>query len=275
MLALAGCNQVYGLDATQLRDGAAPDAPFACTSAAPQFRGTPVPVIASSNSDLARFYSISLDRRIAVTLRAGTLYEGPGDSDQLRGAMLMPPPPAAFNSPRLSPEGDELFLVHPESPATASIVRYARSGDVWIRQPSPAFTVPTSQPEISIPTRKDLGPRHVVVTVGAMMREYIETAPDVWSLTTTYAPSDFGTMNILVPNLSADGLRIVFQGQGIADATLYYATRERIDARFGMAVDANPFFGNPRLLDPYLLEDCSRLYFFVLQNPVGVFYAER
>jgi hypothetical protein len=274
-LALAGCNQVYSLDSTQLRDGASPDAPYSCTTEAPRFRGTPVPVIVNGTNDLARTYSISLDRRIALVTRANTLWEGPGDSNMLREAMLMPIPlTGTLGMSRLAPEGDELFMAEPDGAVSSTVYRYARSGDLWARQPS-TFIVGGATPEISIPTRRDLDPRHIVIAVGNMLREYIETAPDVWMLTSMYTPADFGVTGIQVPNLTADGLRLMFAAPGVADGALYYASRDTITGRFGSAEAANPFFGNPRVLDPYLLEDCSRLYFFVVANPAGVFYVER
>lgn len=274
VLALAGCNQVLDLEQTRLRDGANPDAPRACTAAAPVFRGKPVPVIVSG--EYSRTYSISLDRRIAVANRIGGIIEGPGDSAMMTGALLMPPPPSTIGSPRLSPEGDELFISYAESPVNAAIHRYAREQNLWVYKAKLFTVMPTNQPDISIPTRRELGPRRLFVGVNTSeLREYIEGPADQWTqLGSAYLTSDLGVGTILFPNISSDGLRLVFQGQQSNTLTLLYASRASVNERFGKAVAANPFFGNPPIYDPYLLDDCSRLYFFANADLPGVYYVE-
>jgi len=273
-LLLAGCNQIYDLDQTRLRDGAAPDAPPMCTSAAPVFRGEPVPVIIAG--EYARSYSISLDRRIAVANVIGGIIEGPGDSALMTRAIIEPSPPGLIGSPRLSPEGDELFVRYAEPGGGAAVHRYAREGNVWAYKAKLFFVMESNQPDISIPTRKELGPRRLVVGVNTNeLREYVEGPADQWTqLGAPYSPSDLDVATIILPNISSDGLRLVFQGQQAGSRTLLYASRANVTERFGKALAANPFFGNPDLYDPYLLEDCSRLYFFAISTPPGVYYVE-
>jgi hypothetical protein len=217
-----------------------------------------------------------MDRGIAVGLRDNTLYEGPGDAPLATGALLMPAPTVTFGSPRLAPEGDELFLRHTVNTMMATIDRYARQGDRWVHQ-GPVLTIVANGPDLSIPTARRAGPRHMLVLASIYeLREYVETSPDQWTqVGNAYLPLDLGTRSILYPNLTTDGLHLVFQGNDADNRpTLMYASRARIDDRFTSAIAANPFFGNPQIDFPYLLEDCSRMYFTV-PTPAGVYYVER
>ena len=76
----------------------------------------------------------------------------------------------------------------------------------------------------------------------------------------TYTDANFGMASIGVPgNLSADGLRLVFQGTppdgqgGIA-----YADRASLADRF---LPARMLTGVPSNATPFMTEDCARLYF--------------
>lgn len=277
LAALAGCNQVYGLDSTQLRDGAPPDAPYACTDQPPDLRGKPIEIV--GGRDAARSYSISIDRRIAVAERTGTLVEGPGDGPLSMPALLMPAPSLPPGSPRLAPEGDELFVryysaISPSSPAT--VERYQREGNVWARRAT-ILMINGAIPDISAPTRRDAGPRRMLVLHSTIdLREMIETAPDVWMQVGAYTAAELGATAIQAPNLTPDGLHLVYSGQTASGPVLGYTSRPEIGARFSVpAVDANPFFGSPAISDPFLTEDCARLYFYVLAKPPGVYYVER
>lgn len=278
-LALAACNQILGLDSTRLVDAPPPDAPYRCTDEAPPLRGMPVAIVDGE----VRSYSISMDRTLAVAVRGNTLYQGEGDMAFAKGANLSPPPPSAPVSPRLAPEGDELFVsyaspVMVSSPTT--IVRYTRAGDGWMADPAPILALDATLVEMSAPTRRDLGPRRMVVVAtppaaATELREYVETASG-WTLADTYALAELGTLRLLHPNLTPDGLHLVFDGRDeTAAPILGYASRATTNDRFANAVDMNPFFGRPEVADPFLVEDCSRLYFFVVAKPFGVYYVER
>jgi hypothetical protein len=254
-LALAGCNQVYGLDQTRLDDARGP---VRCTEEAPSFRGTPVLVVPMSTA--LRYYSLSRDHTLAVGAGPGAVYEGPGDSAALKGALLMPPPPTSAASPQLTPEGDELFISY-----QASINRYTR-GDGWKQE----AVLPITSADHSSPTARVHGERHMLVMPNSNeFREYVETAPDQWvQRGDQYMPKDLGVNTFFEVDISADGLHAVIGSL----AEVGYASRARLEDRFTNMRTFNPFFGNPQLFDPHLSEDCGRLYFVILGASAGVYY---
>ena len=263
---LAGCNQIYGLDATHIP----PDARQECTDQAPMFHGSPV--LVAPGPQLTRSYSMSMDRRIAVGNQGGGLVEGPGDVPLTNSALLMPPPPNMPMSPRLSPEGDELFL-RTTTNNTSTVYRYARENNLWVQKAS-LFSFPVAIVDLSPPTRRDLGPRHMIVYDSKDLREYVESSLDQWTQVGTYVTTDLATMSFEAPQLTPDGLHLIFRGSVPGNFTLTYASRSAIDGRFENPVDANMFFGHPNLFDPFLTEDCGRLYVLVSQIPVGIYYID-
>jgi len=279
LLALVGCNQVYDLESTRLHDAQAPDAPYRCTDEAPDLRGKPVLIVDGRNAP--RSYSISIDRRIAVGISAGTYYEGEADMPLTMGATLSPPPTPTQGSPRLAPEGDELFVrdYNPISPtAPATVDRYVPQGDIWVRQANIISFVAASPVEISAPTRRSAGPRRMLVLSSTTdLREFEEAPAGLWTQVAMYTHTELGTGEIHFPNLTPDGLHLIFEGRdSLGGPTLVYASRPSMAARFANAVDANPFFGSPQISDPFLVEDCARMYFYVpAKVGGGLYYVER
>lgn len=265
-LALAGCNQVYGLDQTKLVDAVGP---VRCTDEAPRFRGMPVLVVPGKDggpgSIELSFYNISPDRTLAVAAGNNTLYEGPGDSAALGGANLNPPPPSNLRSPRLAPERDELFVSY-----TSKIDRYARDAGEWILQ---ATVLSLSNYAMSAPTERVHGPRHMLVLTSTMeFREYVETSPDQWQPQGAgYPITDFGVTAFTEVNMTPDGLHVVVSSVGV----IGYASRARLEDRFTKPVTFNPFFGGPTLFDTQITANCGRLYFILLGMPApGVYYVD-
>ena len=262
VLALAGCNQVYGLDQTHLPNDAA--APVRCTNEAPTFRGTPVRIL--SGFDLTiRSYSISNDRTRAIVSTPGGILEGAADSATLSGASMTPPPNGSWLPPRLAPEGDEFFIGY-----GATIERYARTGTGWEHK---GIILSATNFGFSAPTLRAAGPRHMLLLESStQVREYVEMAPDQWiSAGEPYKPAELGVMSLSEVAMTPDGLHVVAGGY----STLGYASRARLEDRFTSPVTFNPFFGSPSLFDPYVVADCSRLYFIVPSGlQAGVFYVE-
>ncbi|MBS1124634.1 MAG: hypothetical protein H6Q90_6862 [Deltaproteobacteria bacterium] len=277
LLALVGCNQIYELDPTTHRDATGPDAPYRCTDAAPDLRGKPV--LIADGRDAPRSYSISIDRRIAVGLRSGTLFEGPADAPLMTGALLSPAPALVPGSPRLAPEGDELFVRYYDPIATtppSHIDRYKREGELWVRMAT-ILTLNAIAPDLSAPTRLGAGPRRMLVLFSVTdMREFVETTLDQWmQVGVPYTPAELGTAQITFPNLTPDGLHLILEGRDASNLPmLVYASRASVEARFANPVSANPFFGSPQITDPFLVEDCARMYFFVPSKPGGLYYVE-
>ena len=71
-----------------------------------------------------------------------------------------------------------------------------------------------------------------------------------------------------MPNLSPDGLRLVL-GSTTQQSKVMYSDRPSVDMRFRQAV---PLMDIPDVPDPFLTEDCARVYFSGIGS---VFYAQR
>jgi hypothetical protein len=276
--ALAGCNQIYGLENTRPRDAdVAVDAPYSCPEPGPpQFRGTPVNVI--TGLGLIRYYSFALDRSRATAVQLMDLVEGAVDSPDMRPATLEPAI-ANVTVARLSPEGDELFVRRTLASPMFAIDRYARMGDRWVRAARVLTFDGAGNPEMSIPTARGAAPRRMLVkTASDVLVEYEEVAPDQWSpVGAPITAADLDATTIDEPNLSPDGRVLVFRGQVEFSSTLLYSRRTSLAVPFGAAVVANPFFGSPVLVDPAIVDDCSRLYFLITSgtgSENGVYYVE-
>lgn len=208
-------------------------------------------------------YTFDEARTLAVAyIPSMGIVEGTVDSDQLMLSVLERDPGDNIDQPALSPEGDELFVRRRVGVTTDyAILRYTRDGSQWKR----AEIVPIpigGQDQLGVPTRREPTRRMVIHRGGAIeeFREY-EEGVGSWQLVGTYTRPMLQVMLFANPNITPDGLRLVFS------ATTDVVTRYK--ALIADRPDVTSAFGPARLMvelpgditDPFMTNDCWRLYF--------------
>lgn len=249
LVVLCGCNQTFGLHRTQPVDGPSPDAPFHCPpiGTAPAFSR----LIRQSVFQDCDHLTISPDSGIAMAecfAPMSFIGSGPIDGQLAPVAELSP----ALRYPRLSPDGNELLL---QLSSTAIGVFERGSSGAWSL--GAQITIVAGD-QFSTPTR---APRHLILAtrLDNLVHELVED-PAGWTEVASYPWATLGVTDMQGLDLSPDGFRLVFTGTAGTnlDYQMLYADRPSQDARFGPAV---PIAGAPVEYDPFLTEDCSRLYF--------------
>ena len=272
-LIACGCNQALGLQATELAD-TRPTPICPAIGSLPTFYGDLHQLAALK---LCSFYTPSYDSNTASALCADQLMIGALDQP-LSPVTLHPMPPIIHRGPRLVPEGNRLFLpVYDAGTMKYQIAEYVEADGVWTSVGAPYpyadvlvdFSAPSRAPE-----------NHLVYvssdqTLGLVLVELVNRGAG-WIETTRYPWSELGVTRLNYPNLSADGLRLVFisdytdpvENQNISGAA-FYTDRATTSDRFGMA---RPIAIAPHNIQtPYLAPDCGKLYFSALGT---VFYMQ-
>jgi len=266
-IALQGCNWVYDLRTTELIDAAiydAPiDAPFECPpiGTQPEFS----PLVQQVIPRNCQYFTASPDLGTAAALcddgtQDGRIETGPS-AQELSPAVLSGAPAEFFTSVRLTPEGDELW-VRRVSGTFAFVSVYTRVDDqTWLYARDLTAVGTAFDDRVSAPTRKVGGVRRFVQwTFNSFdLREFADDGVTT-SLVHAYTAGDLDTNYVLYPNVSSDGLRLVFLGEprmGPAIAVTMYADRATTDQLFSTAA---PLRAAPVVLDPFLTEGCGKLY---------------
>ncbi len=269
LVVLCACNQVFGLQQTQpARYDAPTDSPFMCPRAGDTPSFNPLPHTSVAQNCFG--YTISTARGVGMASCYDTLLlthpaEGAIDG-MLSTVASLDDPGYAATYMRLSPEGDEAFGAYFMS-GTYVIRTYQRqSSGVWNRGPD--YLTTTTNIEISAPTRKPN--RHMISTgTDFALHEFIETAPDTWTEQTSYPATMLGVRAPSYPELSPDGLRLVMSATAPGDtlASVFYTDRAAIGDPFRAAVKLP---GVPSASDPFMTDDCARVYFANLGSVVYV-----
>lgn len=271
VLLVAGCNQIFGIagtDPAPLLDAqyfdAPADAPFSCppTGETPAF-----------SQQLNQIIQYCLEPSASTTGRAVAMCSDNSVSQVAEGPLEGPLLPLAgfeqtastyIDLIRYSPEGDEIFVrIWTQGSVVGRIV--------VARKTTSGFTM---HHDITLPSGEttDSFVRFGTPSRGPVRRMILRNAPepgvreievdDAGQSTTigTYTAADLEMASIGVPgNLSADGLRLVFQGTPPGGPTgIAYADRASLADRF---LPARALTGVPISAAPYMTEDCARIYF--------------
>lgn len=272
VVALAACNQVFGLDKVKLQDGPKPffdaptDAAFACPGPGEALRFSPL--LRQVIAEPCVHYDQSASAGVAMALCNdpfdAMLHVARGAVDQPLDLLY------SFDEAgvdiqflHLTPEGDEVWLTYYDG--SYHVRRYdLDSTGSWTRVGD--FATSPGYIAMSAPTRSPM--RHVI-QVGVTdtdLHELVEQANGSYAETQRYSSADLGVFPV-TPQLSSDGLRLVFVGTPSGQPTqhLWYAARTSIDSRFTAAtlIDGVPVTENEHY---YLNDDCSRIYFDGLQQ---------
>lgn len=268
LVALGGCNQVFGLDTTQLFDApsridAPPDAPPVCPAAGMQLRvaGPLAQVVRQSCTQ----YSASLPTRIAVancsTNGSSSYVPAEGRLDDLMGPMKLQTSLTSLDLPRISPEGDEVYFRAWSASGTGYVVEvFKRQSDgTWLD----TGALPIAPSGINFITQPTRAPqRHVMLAYGTSIIEYADDGTGSWSQVGELKYADLGMTQFFNPTLTADGLRLVFGGYKTTNYQIFVVDRVDITNRFSAPVTIANMPGG--IYDAYIPEDCSRIYFGAL-----------
>lgn len=167
-------------------------------------------------------------------------------------------PAGPFGEPRITPEGDALFVRKNDQLAT--FVR--TTPGAWGQGPTVSVTAFATEYGMTIGTPSMGSPRHLMVkTSDLTAHEIAVDAQGIGTEVSSYTPEQLAGPSKLqsAPNLSPDGLRITFVAYPTSgEFAVFFATRPSIDVRFGLAT-ALPDLGGVN--DPFLTANCGHLYF--------------
>lgn len=276
LLALAGCDAVFGIEHTtalpradaQKFDGI-PDAPFACppTGTAPKFSVFFRQVVPQGDCD-----HYTTGGGIAFATCGGSSDTSPFTVQQsaVDSSTMNPVTPSALDYAMLSPDGTELWYAHADALGNGVISVYVPDGANAWKASYDAFVV-TGNSFITATTPMSVGsPRHALVSISGTIHELAEVSPQMWSDVAMYQLVPTPGIVDSPPQLSPDGLRVVFHGSNVgspAEVGVFYADRASLSAPFNAAVLLE---GPPvGAATPFMTGDCSRLYFSGLGS---VFY---
>jgi len=261
VVAAMGCNQIYGLDPTILEQDKPPVCPPLGT--APRFSTTVQ--IATTQNCVDYSPSTRTGTAMAVCYDAPP-YVAPimfGPQDNLAHAVGLADD-ARLGRPRLAPEGDEAFVMRELAPDDFAITLVRHDGARWTAAGDLPIRI-GSQDSFGTPSVR--GDRRVLVRTDAL-HELAEANTGTWAIARTTTLAELGVLSIHSPNLSEDGLRLVFAASLGGQEVVMYTDRDSIDAAFRPAVQLANI--PPQRRTPYLTADCGRLYY----STTTVVYAE-
>jgi hypothetical protein len=251
---VCACNEFYGLHDTQIQSDART---FACPAIgqAPRFDRALHQVVFRD----CQGYNIRGTRAAAVCAgvvdgMVGRRIEvGPIDGDLVHAAGLPAQTlPSFMRAPRLGLGGERIYVPHDQTITT------------YRRQPDDAWRLETDlMGYFTMSTTADDGgkDRFLAVNSAGQLVELVVGDPPT---TPQVMPRDLG-MPMFGAGLTLDGLRLVFIG---TDQKMFFTDRMQIADAFRTPAPIDV----PQEFDPFMLDDCSRIYL----NDVGsVFYVEQ
>jgi hypothetical protein len=277
----AGCNQWYRLDSTQLepqRDAAyfdAPiDAPFTCP---PPGGSLEFSRLLHQIPQTCNTFELTAAMDIATAYCSdqmpSQISSGPVDGPLKPNASLVSIGSNVLDNPHLAPEGDQLFVRNWDRNTVVGFVRvYDRTGDSFTLAHDVTMAGTTWDSFVKF-GRPSAGPIRRMFLQNPSSSSLTEVSIDGSGVATamhTYSYDELGTTYVFtMPSLSSDGLRIVFEASLGSINGIVYSDRASIDDVFRAGTLVPDI---PPTVDPFLTEDCARLYFSAIGN---VFWVKR
>lgn len=263
VLAVCGCNQVFGIHGAGLADApyfdAPADAPFSCPPLDAELQFSPV-VHQLLTQNCSNFTVSSSGDVAAATCVDDSIIVGPL-AGPLVPVTLLPPTIFVRRMPRVSPEGDELWIHEADGTVLPPLINvYKQTGEHEWTQTRTVMRLTAADDAFTPPSRWDGGHR-VFFNLSSQTRTLDEYSDDGMSVTLirSLRPDELGVDYLLFPSVTADGLRLIASGglpSSLATMTVY-ATRETIAQPLHHAIALSTA---PVVLDPFLAADCGRLY---------------
>ena len=271
LVSSCACNSFFDLREAKHIDARGLDAPFACPpiGRAPVFARELHQIELRNCKDYT--FSMSLGRAAAVCSsadRAGQGFIGEGPLDGELMPVLTNTPPQAWGNARLSPDGQRLYVQNQDGANTRFTI-HTRVGDTF------ALTVTSPFPNGVISTIATVnGVDRLLHSLGSnILNELVDDGS--WGSVRMHSAADLGlgTSAINFPNLSPDGLRLVFSAApagNFVDYQVWYADRPSVTDPFRTAVKLEGVPHTDRL--SVMSDDCARVYFSGLDR---MFYVQQ
>jgi hypothetical protein len=185
----------------------------------------------------------------------------------------VPSPNERFVTPRLTPEGEVLYLDHLKM-ANGIFERYDRKGGTWIQTGTLSSTQlppPGNSTQMGSVTAlsSNEGFRRGMLTGNPTIIEVsIEDATGEYTVVHNYT----GLVDLAAQaaQLLPDGLRMLIAGTKAGINAVYFGDRASVGEDFTSVV---PLIGIPAFAtDPFMTADCSRVYF---SSAGTIFWAEQ
>jgi hypothetical protein len=225
----------------------------------------------SSLDDAA--YTFDRARKTATYDNGGTEY-GAIDSTNLT-AVIVNGGGTEWHAPHLTPEGDEVF-VREDAGGTSLFVAIPHDapthwGGARMINISGLGVVLDTSVTPGTPTHRAATPqRRMMIAIVGVFYELVEDDPAnrSWSVKNTIEAMYFKTPtgdqadNLRQPQLSPDGLRMVFIARVNMTNSIYASTRTVLDAPWGPAIFVFEDGGSGTEHDPFLSGECLDVYFY-------------
>jgi len=218
------------------------------------------------------WFTPDLDRspQLGFKIDLGEPYVTEGNADTQDGLAytpLIPPGVAAsYGSARLAPTIDEVFYVRIASGIPALMRAKRVSAGIWsssamsLHDESNLTLLLSGTEELGAPTATS--PRHMLVTTGPAVDEFVETSSSVWTRVRRHSASFTGISFLGRATLIEDGRRMVFRGQiGGANVAGFYTDRATVGDLFTQVATKIPATPSDSVETPYLTDDCHHYYY--------------
>lgn len=218
------------------------------------------------------WFTPDLDRnpQLAFKIDLGEPYVTEGNADTQDGgaySLLGPPNVAAsYGSARLAPTVDEVLYVRTESGIPALMRAKRVSAGNWsssamsLHDESNLTILLSGTEELGAPTATS--PRHMLVTTGPVLDEFVETNSSVWTRVRRHSASFTGISFLGRATLTEDGRRMVFRGQIVpANVAGFYTDRANVGDLFTAVATRIPATPSDSVETPYLTDDCHHYYY--------------
>ena len=271
---LCGCNQVFGLNPTEALPpldaqyfDAPADAPFACPpiGTVPHFSR----VLHQVQQDCFYYTSANGWAVAYCDEPAHQIAQGPLDGPFVPIAGMEQGGSQQYTEPHLVPEGDLLVVNARNTQSLVGNIAVFRRGtaDAW----TPAYTV-----TLDVPIDRDA--TFGAPSSGPIRRMFFQNGDGVYrelsmdetftgTPLATYSPAELGvTFATKMPDLSPDGLRIIYAGYVGSRETIFYGDRPSLADR--CTVTALTEVPSGRY--PFMTEDCARIYFSAASSVLWV-----
>lgn len=261
ILALAGCNQLFGIKDTAPEPAAFYDGGIDAARGCPAHGAMPdgySPFVHEVYvQDCQDYSSVPVGRATSLCFDASvpTIHEGPA-GQPLPPAGIVVPGMLSIYTPRLSPDGQRLLAA-----LSATVYEFTRQPDgSWAQSSTFATAGPAAK--LSTLAHAPTGDRVLVYGVGVTEWELQGTT---WQQILVHVPYAPGDVPWRAASMTSDGLRLMVTK---ADQ-VYYADRSDTSQVFGTLV---PTTGVPSLDDLFMTDDCARVY---MSGFAALFYVEQ
>ena len=254
LVAATGCNLAFTASPDPDAPGEIID-PKKCPGrdTAPVFGGSMVDVAPSTCIS----YSLSAAGDLALVDCAGMINQGSMEGGF--APVLFVSDPGDLAVPKITPEGDEMFV---RAGSRAPIIDIYKKVAVatW------RFTATTgvsgdADMSFSAPSSRSSGRRIIIATATLsppQFDEYVATGT-TWMFERTHTADMLGVAQMRQPDLTPDGLHLVFSGSvDSGETSIFYVSRSSVEEQFTTASPLALKVTNPQW--PHMTSDCARLY---------------